>query len=392
MTTLFFTLDADLMKAAGPEVPVEVVRTDMVLVKRTTSNVPLKVPPGEYFVAARLPGIESTVKRIVVSDDEASAEIELAGRVGDAPQQVALAREPGVAGLFRRYGWDVPANYVRGSLVSVRMRIFEGNIFDPEELRPIEAPRSGWSTEREGPQVTIAIPPSSQPTLAQLLFLGLAPINVMLPISAEVGCSLLVRLRVPAPLIDCSIQHPQASLLLRLRRSGHLGATEAMLSSPEMSAERLLVERTADPIAAAVGAYTLLRMGNLDVLGEWTQSLLERFPKLPDGAVIRGEHLARLGRHPEAASAFGEVRRRGLPILLDGLLFLSSRLGYYASARNLLEESGVAAVKGLQEQLEDIMPFVDSRNTFSSFTGLDPKHPDDTALLYPWDRGATPIT
>ena len=38
------------------------------------------------------------------------------------------------------------------------------------------------------------------------------------------------------------------------------------------------------------------------------------------------------------------------------------------------------------------MPFVDSRSTFSSFTGLDPKHPDDDALLYPWDRGAAPIT
>jgi hypothetical protein len=212
----------------------------------------------------------------------------------------------------------------------------------------------------------------------------------MLPISAEVGCSLLMRLRVPVPFIDCVIQHPQAGLLLRLRRYGHLGATEAMLSSPELTAERLLMENTPDPIAAMVGSYTLLRLGELDALdSEWTESLMNRFPKLPDGAVIRGEHLARLGRHDEAAAAFGEVRRRGLPIFLDGLLFLSSRLDYYASARN---PTGGAALRDFREKLAEIMPFVDSRNSFSSFTGLDPKRPDDSTLLYPWDRGADPIT
>jgi hypothetical protein len=390
MTKLSFSLDSDLMKAAGPEVPVEVVRNDMVLFKRTTSNVPLEVPPGEYFVAARLPGIETVLNRVVVPEGDAGAEVKLTGRIGDPQQEVTLAREPGIKGVLRRYGYDVPANFVRSSLVSVRMRIFEGNLFDAEQLRMVEAQDGRWTFEKEGPQVSIKIPPSSQPSLAQLLFLGLPPVNIMLPISEGVGCSLLVRLRVPTPFIDCAIQHPQASLLLRLRRKGHLGATEAMLSSPELTAERLLMENTPDPIAATVGAYTLLRVGELDALsGEWTENLLNRFPKLPDGAVIRGEHLARLGRHDEAATAFGEVKRRGLPIFLDGLLFLSSRLDYYASARNPI---GGAALRDLREELAEIMPFVDSRSSFSSFTGLDPKRPDDSTLLYPWDRGAEPVT
>jgi len=390
MTALSFSLDPALMKVAGPEVPVEVARPDMVLVGSTTSKVPLDVPPGEYFVTAQLPGIESVTQRVVVEKGQANAEVHLAARASAPPREVATAREPGLYGFVQRYGWDVPTSFVRGSLVPIRLRILQGNIFGPENLEP--APVSSWDTEKEGAQVKVTIPPYAQPSIAQLLFLGLPPINVVLPIAAEVGCWLLVRRRVPTPVVECSIQHPQANLLLSLRHSGHLAAAEAMLGSPELTGERLLFEKNRDPIAAAVGAYTLLRMGSLEALHDWTQNLMERFPKLPDGAVLRGEHLARLGHHTEAANALCEVRRRGLPIFLDGLLFLSSRLEFYARSRKIVDRSCAAAMRDFRQQLQDIMPFVDRRCTFSSFIGLDPKHPDETALLYPRERGAAPIT
>jgi hypothetical protein len=390
MTTVSFSLDSALIEAAGPEVPVEVSRPDMVLVGNTTSMVPLELPPGEYYVTARLPGIESITQRVVLQESQARTEIHLAARASAPRREAATAREPGLSGFIRRYAWDLPTSFLRDSLISVRLRILQGNIFVDEDLPP--PPVSSWETEKEGTQVKVTIPPYAQPSIAQLWFMGLPPINVVLPVAEEVGCWLLVRRRAPRPIVECRIQHPQANLLLRLGHGGHLGAAEAMLASHELTAERLLFEKNRDPIAASVGAYTLLRMGNLEALHDWTQNLMWRFPKLPDGAVLRGEHLARLGRHAEAANAFYEVKRRGLPIFLDGLLFLSSRLEFYVRAREIADQSSPTALRDFQKQLQHIMQFVDPRSTFSSFTGLDLRYTDEKAVLYPRERGVLRIT
>ena len=70
--------------------------------------------------------------------------------------------------------------------------------------------------------------------------------------------------------------------------------------SPAVVSEDLLYGKVADPIAACVGAYTLLRLGELDRLHEWTENLKNWFDWLPDGLAIRAEHLARRGQHAQA--------------------------------------------------------------------------------------------
>ncbi|MGG7377662.1 hypothetical protein ACQ7B2_02440, partial [Escherichia coli] len=55
------------------------------------------------------------------------------------------------------------------------------------------------------------------------------------------------------------------------------------------AAETLLEEKRADPIAAAMGGYALLRLGRIADLRHWPANLAKWFPWLPDGAVIAGE-------------------------------------------------------------------------------------------------------
>jgi hypothetical protein len=386
VTFLYFKLDDDLAKRAGPEVPVEVAGADLVL-RNTTSATSLEVPKGEYFVRARVPGLQTITSRVLVEEGQQSVNVKLGAETA-APERTTLAREPGVIGAIRRGGLETPAYYLRGSLLSIRLRMLEGNLFDG--LLPVEV--SKWEAEETDSDVTVRIPPREKPSIAQVIAAGLAPINIMLPIAAGVGCSLIVRRRVPAMSVDCRLQHPQAGLLLELGQTGRLRAAEAMMGSASLQAERLLFDKNQDPIAAAVGAYALLRTGELEPLHDWTQNLMDRFPLLPDGAVLRGEHLARLGEHAEAATAFLAVRQRGLPIFVDGVSFLSTRLDLYGGSNSMLDADSAEKLRDFRRKFGEIASRVNSRVAISTFTGIDPAHPDDKSVLIPFLKGAQPIT
>jgi hypothetical protein len=385
VTRLFFKLDDDLQKRAGPEVPVEAVGPDLVL-RNTTSSRSLDVPGGEYFVRARVPGLKTITSRILVEEGQQSVDVKL-GAEAATPARVSLAREPGFLGAVRRAGVETPAYYLRGSILSIRLRMMQGNLFDG--VQPVEV--SKWQAEETDAGVIVKIPPSEKPSIAQVIAFGLAPINIILPIAANVGCSLIVRRRIPAPSVDCKLQHPQAGLLLELGQTGRLRAAQAMMDSPSLQAEQLLFDKNDDPIAAAVGAYALLRTGELESLHDWTQNLMERFPLLPDGAVLRGEHLARLGEHAAAADALLAVRQRGLPIFVDGVSFLSTRLDVYGSANSRLDTNRAEELRKFRQELEELASCVNSRATFSTFTGADPRHPDDSYVINPYLKGAQPI-
>ncbi|HJP93515.1 MAG TPA: Hsp70 family protein [Pyrinomonadaceae bacterium] len=81
--------------------------------------------------------------------------------------------------------------------------------------------------------------------------------------------------------------------------------------------------------------YTLLRFGELRELadminqrGQWHQAEFTS----ADSSVIRGEILARLGRHQQAFSAFLELESRGVPAFTDGLFYAKQRLQIYRHA------------------------------------------------------------
>jgi hypothetical protein len=89
-------------------------------------------------------------------------------------------------------------------------------------------------------------------------------------------------------------------------------------------AVELMQGKVDDPVAAALGAYALLRLGRLDEVRDWVANLADWFPDMPDGAILAAELAARAGDRddlwlPEAVS-------RGVPMFADGLSLLATRL------------------------------------------------------------------
>jgi hypothetical protein len=91
-----------------------------------------------------------------------------------------------------------------------------------------------------------------------------------------------------------------------------------------------LYQKGENPLAAAGGAYALVRMPidpkHPPVWVPWLQNLRHRFPWLPDGAILDGwAHLNGIGRAPEvaeAASAFVAAAERGVPFYSAGVRLL----------------------------------------------------------------------
>jgi hypothetical protein len=137
--------------------------------------------------------------------------------------------------------------------------------------------------------------------------------------------------------------------------------------------EALLKEKLNDPVAAAVGAYALLRLNELERLRDWTKNLQDWFEWLPDGSAIYGEHLARQGRHEEAAAAFLQVPARGLPVFTEGLGFALTRLRFYAALPpdEFPEDMGAKA-RAAATHLGRAAGRLDFARAFTTFTGPSP--------------------
>jgi hypothetical protein len=151
---------------------------------------------------------------------------------------------------------------------------------------------------------------------------------IMLPVSQMEGCEIIVTDRQEGGVsIDVRLQHQGADALMRYMMRGQF--ENAIIASAAVDAESLLQDKQKSPIGAAVGAYALLRLGELDRLHDWTGNLSDWFVDLPDGAVIRAEHLARRGAHDDALRTLLKVRERGVPIATPGLTYAINRLRQY---------------------------------------------------------------
>jgi hypothetical protein len=210
----------------------------------------------------------------------------------------------------------------------------------------------------------------------------LPPVNVALPTAPPRACRLILTRRADgACALDVQLDNVSADALLRYAGSGHMKQAAAVGASDAMRSEELLFSKMADPIAAAVGAYALLRMGELERLHEWTENLRQFFPWLPDGTTIRAEHLARYGRHGEALTALLELPQRGLPFFTDGLTYAIDRLRLYVGAgTSAFDPQQLEPARALLERLQSYAAFVDFQRPVLTFTGLDPNAPDARAL------------
>jgi NTE family protein len=345
------------------------------------SSQEVTVDPGEtYFAVARLPAggeligyFEAEGERLTVTLEPEVGEESLQESLEQshyltAPKETPAATsvEPSVLETLASAEPPTPAAQV--TLRHIFGNPFTGSLQIKEEhiVQPVENETIDFDSGYEGTELVQIIQPVS------------APITIAVP-SAPGPSSTLRWVRHPAGYwsLDVHLADSVANLLVHYRAQGYVLQAAETLESPNLDAERLLRGKMGDPVAAAAGAYALLRFADLARLHDWTRNLYEWFD-LADAAAIRGEHLARLGEHKQALEMFLALCDRGLPAFTDGLSYALDRLRLYIDTTGF-EPALVESARDEFELLKRLAPIVDFGKPILTMSA------DPLALLQPSD-------
>jgi hypothetical protein len=375
------------------DLPVEVRKPNSALVARTRTSQTLDLSPGLYYVTTRLPAGQEITRPVELTADQENFLLEpdpedrwdnewdeqrhfldpprSAGRTTGWADQVA--REPPEQDV--KAAPPMAPDDAAGEPLEegrVYLRVFTGNVLTGR----LQGPAAALQPEQNEPgRIVYLQVHATAPILVQHLEVGTAALNLVVPPGARLAISRRGTAESRANSLfkmEAFTRSASANLLLRYGRQGAY-----QRAGDTARSERLLAEKIDDPVAAAGGAFALLRLGELEALHDWTENLRSWFPWLPDGAAIRGEHLARLGRHAEALTAFAELPKRGLPVLADGLFYAYERARRYSRLKSeRSRDVDVGLARTLLETLEPYARVVHRQRPFTSFPGVDPARPD----------------
>jgi len=390
MSWIHFKLAGSLADLDPRAVAVQIRDLELDIVARGIASEPLDIEPGSFIAQARLASGKTTTVELTVAPGQETVAV-LGGETDLSRAEERRRSRPRVASdmllsrmLRPRLSPSLPMRVGRNGLRAyVRGEGVASYVPSQEILEPSIEPLADGS-------VNIRFPAYLAIDLVAVEVPGQPPENVLLPSAperqvsgdhaTEAGGSGGVELRLSRSQHDgieaaVHLRHGVADAMLEYSNSILFNEAQALVCSQAMSAEALLYEKRANPLAAAAGAYVLLRAGELRRLHNWTANLCEWFPWLADGAAICGEHLAREGKHKEALARLMKLGERGLPTFSDGLGYAVNRLTQYT-------RSGVGGQepKELLRELSSYALVADFRRTFTTFSGVDPNNPGEQAL------------
>jgi hypothetical protein len=303
---------------SGLDLPVEVRRSNMSLVAAGLTAHPFDVPEGDYVVLAHLPAGQQLISKVTVSANGGSVQL--------APRKEE--ESPHENHETVHYLSDVRGIPASKTSVTATWEFAIVEEFSPTALGLALFPQP----EPIGELIRYSIGGADKQQYLQVSNSTTKKrINTAIVASEGQYVSILLPKAVTTARItpEVTLQNLQANYLLAAMRKGALRQAELASRSDAMSAERLLLEKVRDPFAACVGAYTLLTLGEVERLHDWTKNLQDWFTWLSDGLAIRGEHLARLGQHDEAVSCLTQIPTRGVPSFSMGIGIAANRLRQY---------------------------------------------------------------
>jgi hypothetical protein len=391
MATITFTLGFKTAGMRDLSLPIEVRKHNSTLVAHTVATKPVEVRPGRYYATASLPGGQQLLQAFEVSPQDHALTIELVPDDEDRSskdwQEAAhyLQAAKGSTWRVRSTAQDMVATGAESMAtlssvpalapVKARARLFSGN-----PVTGALTPQPWFAhivNVEQGAVVQFKVDKQDQSLIAQLIEPGGPVHNMMVP-ATPCNSALLVFARRPDGTcrMEVHLENSTADMLLRYSAASATTAAEEAGLALLRDAERLISDKRRDPVSAAVGAAAILRFGKLEWLHKWTANLDDWFRWLPDGAAIHGEHLARKGKHAEAAIRFCEVPRRGLPFISDALFYTVERLKWYTDLKP--QNAGGIDQASAREALERLLPFASlahRQRALTSFPGVDPWRP-----------------
>jgi hypothetical protein len=107
----------------------------------------------------------------------------------------------------------------------------------------------------------------------------------------------------------------------KLRRVEHLQRLllGGRLDTAEPLARELAAAASDDPLAGCLGAYTLLRLGHAQDVGEFADGIVAAAPTIADAYVLRAEFAAATNNPSLAKQAFVQAVATGIPLFGEGL-------------------------------------------------------------------------
>jgi hypothetical protein len=358
-------------------IPVEVRRPNLTLAATSLTSETIELEPGSYYVTAKLPAGQELYDHVEVKEGSFTKAVLKPDLEDESPHEWQASQHYLVS---QRMGIKAPKGILEslgGEPAEAKLRCVEGNILNKDYV--ISEPQN-WKFNLDNDLAESIIQGTDKIQFAQLLQPNAPALNMALPAFRERTCKLII-VRQPDGrfIFDAHLDNLMADMLLRYSQKGF--QEQASLTAKAFDAERLLQLKGEDPIAAAVGAYSLLRFGMIEYLHEWTENLRNWFKWLPDGSAIRGEHYARRGQHKEALPAFLELSERGLPLFSDGLSYAVDRLRVYTSLKEIFSDGKQhEQAQDLLERLQATAACTDFREPFTTFTGLVPHRPDNEII------------
>lgn len=318
------------ISTGGAYLPIQVRDSKFHVVSEGVGGSPHRVPAGSYVITAQLPGTETLVAAVEASAGEV-VDVDLvptpdalkpSPRENLAPASVASSEGTATIealGPTRPKSETPDTAGLRWSLGFFRVE--SGLQYAPS--------KSGIRANvvDEGAQIVRIELAVGEPGtfIAQVRIHGQVPLNVLLPLGPDAAhCELTAHISGGDVILGAYPGSEAALLASRFLAAGDIREGSQVITPDQ--AEGMLRSKRQDPIAATIGAYLLLRTGELERLHDWPRNLAKWFEWLPDGAVIAGELSAREERADEALTFFTTAVRRGLPIFTDGYSILVSRL------------------------------------------------------------------
>ncbi|MGH9970325.1 MAG: hypothetical protein ACREBG_21390 [Pyrinomonadaceae bacterium] len=378
MSKLSFEIQFRSANDLSTSIPVEVRRPNLTLAATTLASDIIELEPGQYYVTARLPAGQELFDYVEVMEGRENKAVLESDPEQESPHEWQASQHYLVAQRQRSVrGLESSLESLGGESVEAKLRSIAGNVLNEDYV--ITEPTK-WEFSYSDELAESTIHGTNKIQFVQLCQTNAPALNMALPAYSDLSCKLVVT-RQPDGLFsfDAHLWKSMVDMLLRFSNKGY--QEQASLTSKALDAELMLYDKGTDPIAAAVGAYAILRFNMLESLHEWTENLRNRFQWLPDGAAIRGEHLTRRGKHKEALAAFLELSKRGLPLFSDGLTYAVDRLRLYTNLKETFTEEGqLDQARTLLQRLQRFADCADFREPFTTFTGLIPHEPDSNPL------------
>ncbi|MCC6448024.1 MAG: hypothetical protein IT215_05000 [Chitinophagaceae bacterium] len=189
--------------------------------------------------------------------------------------------------------------------------------------------------------------------------------------------------------VTVSTYNFKAETLMTLLTNGAIREAKSLSNAKE--AEKLLYNKTVNPVAAAVGGYFLLKTGELELLHNWANNLANWFPWLPDGAVIHATQL--LNKREKTLKDIDLIRKRllqavhsGIPIYTEGLRLLGkglTQLWYHSEQKD-------SNILKARIRIGDYLEATDLSQETTTFIGISPSEPgrkplENKSILDPSD-------